>query len=51
MTYTSRVKCEWDPQKERRNIAEHGVSVREAKALFTSKWSSALDVEHMEKDT
>jgi uncharacterized DUF497 family protein len=48
MTYASRVKWEWDPQKERRNIAEHGVSFREAKALFTSKvdFLEIYDAEH-----
>jgi uncharacterized DUF497 family protein len=29
------VRFEWDPQKERRNVAKHGVGFREAKALLT----------------
>lgn len=30
------MRFEWDPTKERRNITKHGVSFKEAKALFTS---------------
>ena len=31
------MRFEWDPKKERLNVARHGVSFREAKELFTSK--------------
>ena len=31
------MRFEWDPQKERQNVAKHGVSFKAAKALFTSK--------------
>ena len=31
-----RVRFEWDAKKERQNVNKHGVSFREAKALFTS---------------
>ena len=37
MTYHSSVRFEWDPQKERKNVAKHGVTFKEAKSLFTSK--------------
>lgn len=30
------MRFEWDPSKERRNIAKHGVSFKEAQALFSS---------------
>lgn len=48
MTYSSRVRFEWDPAKERRNIARHGVNFREAKELFTSKadFLEIYDAEH-----
>ncbi len=37
MAYASWARFEWDPEKELRNVAKHGVSFREAKALFTSE--------------
>jgi uncharacterized protein len=42
------VRFEWDPQKERRNVAKHGVSFREAKGLFTSNvdFLEIYDAEH-----
>jgi uncharacterized protein len=42
------VRFEWDPQKERRNVAKHGFSFREAKALFTSRvdFLKIYDAEH-----
>lgn len=42
------MRFEWDPQKERQNVAKHGVSFREAKALFTSKvdYVEIYDAEH-----
>ncbi len=48
MTYTCRVRFEWDPQKERQNVAKHGVTFKEAKALFTSKvdFLEIYDAEH-----
>ncbi len=30
------VRFEWDPTKERRNLTKHGISFKEARALFTS---------------
>ena len=48
MTYIYRVRFEWDPQKERQNVAKHGVNFKEAKALFTSKvdFLEIYDAEH-----
>jgi uncharacterized DUF497 family protein len=48
MTYTLRVRFEWDPQKERQNVAKHGVTFKEAKSLFTSKvdFLEIYDAEH-----
>jgi putative transcriptional regulator len=42
------VRLEWDPQKERQNVAKHGVSFGEAKTLFTSKvdFVEIYDAEH-----
>ncbi len=42
------MRFEWDPQKERRNVAKHGVGFTEAKALFTSKldFLELYDAEH-----
>lgn len=37
MTYSCPVRFEWDPQKERQNVAKHGVTFKEAKSLFTSR--------------
>ena len=37
MAYRLCVRFEWDPGKERGNVAKHGVTFTEAKALFTSK--------------
>ena len=31
------MRFEWDPKKERQNVAKHGVSFKEAKVLLTSK--------------
>lgn len=44
MTYTCRVRFEWDPQKERQNVA----TFKEAKSLFTSKvdFLEIYDLEH-----
>jgi uncharacterized DUF497 family protein len=44
------VRFEWDPKKERLNVAKHGVSFREAKELFTSKvdFLELYDSEHSE---
>lgn len=36
MTYIISVRIEWDPAKERRNLTKHGISFKEARALFTS---------------
>ena len=48
MTYTQRARFEWDPQKERQNVAKHGVTFKEAKSLFTSKvdFLEIYDPEH-----
>jgi len=48
MTYICWVRFEWDPQKERQNVAKHGVTFKEAKALFTSKvdFLEIYDAEH-----
>jgi hypothetical protein len=46
MTYTCRVRFEWDPQKERQNVAKHGVTFKEAKALFKSDFLEIYDAEH-----
>jgi uncharacterized DUF497 family protein len=44
------VRFEWDPEKERQNVAKHGVSFKEAKELFTSKvdFLEIYDPEHSE---
>lgn len=46
--YLSREVREWDPQKERQNVAKHGVTFKEAKSLFTSKvdFLEIYDLEH-----
>lgn len=48
MTYNLRVRFEWGRQKERRNVAKHGVSFDEAKSLFTSEvdFLEIYDAEH-----
>ncbi len=48
MTYTCRVRFEWDPKKERQNVGKHGVSFEEAKALLASKgdFLEIHDAEH-----
>lgn len=48
MTYTSRVRFEWDSTKERQNVAKHGVSFKDVKVLFTSKvdFLEIYDAEH-----
>lgn len=52
MTYTFWVRFEWDPQKERQNVAKHGVTFKEAKALFTSKvdFLEIYDAEHSDAE-
>jgi uncharacterized protein len=52
MAYIFRVRFEWDPKKERQNLAKHGVSFREAKALFTSKvdFLEIYDAEHSHQE-
>ena len=52
MTYTCRVRFEWDPQKERQNVAKHGVSFKEAKSLFTSKsdFLEIYDADHSDEE-
>ena len=52
MAYIFGVRFEWDPKKERQNIAKHGVSFREAKALFTSKvdFLEIYDAEHSDME-
>ncbi len=42
------MKFEWDAQKERQNIAKHGVNFKEAKTLFTSRidFLEIYDAEH-----
>ena len=37
MAYLLRVRFEWDPKKDRRNVAKHGVTFKEAKEFFTSE--------------
>jgi uncharacterized protein len=46
------VRFEWDPQKERQNVAKHGVTFKEAKSLFTSKvdFLEIYDAEHSEPE-
>jgi uncharacterized DUF497 family protein len=46
------VRFEWDPQKERQNVAKHGVSFKEAKSLFTSKvdFLEIYDAEHSDAE-
>lgn len=48
MTYICPVRFAWDPRKERQNVAKHGVTFKEAKALFTSKvdFLEIYDAEH-----
>lgn len=52
MTYSARVRFEWDPRKERQNAAKHGVSFDEAKSLFTSKgdFLEICDAEHSQHE-
>jgi uncharacterized protein len=42
------VRFEWDLEKERQNVAKHGVGFKEAKGLFTSKvdFLEIYDAEH-----
>ncbi|MFO0666757.1 MAG: BrnT family toxin [Polyangiaceae bacterium] len=44
------MKFQWDPKKEKLNVAKHGVSFKEAKQLFTSKvdYLEIFDAEHSE---
>ena len=46
------MRFEWDPHKERQNVAKHGVSFKEAKALFTSKvdFLEIYDAEHSDEE-
>jgi uncharacterized DUF497 family protein len=46
------VRFDWDPEKERRNVAKHGVSFKEAKELFTSKvdFLEIYDAEHSDEE-
>ncbi len=46
------MRFEWDLVKERRNIAKHGVTFTEAKALFTSKrdFLELYDEEHSDTE-
>lgn len=46
------MRFDWDPQKERQNVAKHGVSFKEAKALFTSRvdFLEIYDAEHSDVD-
>jgi uncharacterized DUF497 family protein len=46
------VRLEWDAEKERRNIAKHGVSFKEAKELFVSKvdFLEIYDVEYSDEE-
>jgi uncharacterized DUF497 family protein len=43
------VRFEWDPKKERLNVARHGVSFREASARWAIEKERALYLEYMEK--
>ena len=36
MAYPRDVRCEWDPAKDRANLAKHGLGFAEASRLFTS---------------
>ena len=46
------MRFEWDPQKDRQNLAKHGVSFKEARTLFTSKvdFLEIYDAEHSEAE-
>ncbi|MCL2776550.1 MAG: BrnT family toxin [Polyangiaceae bacterium] len=46
------MRFEWDPKKERHNVAKHGVSFNEAKELFTSKvdFFEIYDSEHLDTE-
>ena len=48
MAYNHRVKFEWDPTKERQNIAKHGVSFKDATTLFVTgvDFLEIYDTEH-----
>lgn len=46
------MRFEWDPQKDRDNVAKHGVSFKEGKTLFTSKvdFLEIYDSEHSDAE-
>jgi uncharacterized protein len=46
------VRFEWDPHKERQNVAKHGVTFKEAKAPFTTKvdFLEIYDAEHSDAE-
>ena len=47
--YTSRVRFEWDPEKEARNLRKHGVSFEEASTVFGDALAGTiLDPRHSE---
>jgi len=47
--YTSRVRFEWDPEKEARNFRKHGVSFVEARTVFGDALAATIpDSKHSE---
>lgn len=45
------IRLEWDPEKERENIAKHGVSFREAQSAFSDERCLVIeDVTHSEAE-
>ena len=49
--YTSRVRFEWDPEKEVRNLRKHGVSFEEASTVFGDALAATIpDAKHSELD-
>lgn len=47
--YTSRVRFEWDPEKEVRNLRKHGVSFVEASTVFGDELAATIaDSKHSE---
>lgn len=47
--YTSRVRFEWDPGKEARNLRKHGVSFVEASTVFGDALAATIpDSKHSE---
>ena len=50
--YTSKVRFEWDPQKEVRNLRKHGVSFLEASTVFGDALAATVsDSKHSELET